>query len=101
MFISRMLKENGSLIKVMKSSDLICIFDNQINEKLVGISSSISDLMWKSISTSMLNPTYYFFQDSIGNSVGRPIWQSTQNSVKNLIYNLNAECSYNPMGSEE
>jgi hypothetical protein len=100
MFISQMLKENGSLIKVMKSSDLICIFDNQINEKFVGISSSISDLMWKSISTSMLNPTLYSFQDSVGHAVNNFIWRAIQNSSKILIHNLNAKCSYT-MGSKE
>ena len=92
MFISQTGKENGSLTKnrrKMKPSDLICSFNNEINKKLSKTSHSISDLMWESISTSILNPTLYSFQDSVGHLVGHSIWRSTQNSSQKLIEKLN------------
>jgi hypothetical protein len=85
----------------MKPSYKIRIYNDQVNEKLIKTSNLISDLMWKSISTSMLNPTLYSFQDSVGHAVNNFIWRAIQNSSKILIHNLNAECLYNPMGNKE
>ena len=73
----------------MKPSCKIRIYNDQVNEKLIGISNLISDLMWKSISTSMLNPTLYSLKDSVENSIGSSIWRSTQNSSRKLIEELN------------
>jgi hypothetical protein len=84
----------------MKPSYKIRIYNDQVNEKLIKTSNLISDLMWKSISTSMLNPTLYSFQDSVGHAVNSFIWRAIQNSSKILIHNLNAKCSYT-MGSKE
>jgi hypothetical protein len=84
----------------MEASYKIRIYNDQVNEKLIETSNLISDLMWKSISTSMLNPTLYSFQDSVGHALNNFIWRAIQNSSKILIHNLNAKCSYT-MGSEE
>ena len=104
MFISQMEKENGSLTKIkkkMKPSDLIYSSSNEINKKLSTTSHSISDLMWKSISTSILCPTLYFFQDSVGHLAKHSIWRSTQNSSKIIISNLNEKHSHSPVVSNE
>jgi hypothetical protein len=84
----------------MEPSYKIRICNDQVNEKLIGTSNLISDLMWKSISTSILNPIYYSLKDSVENSIGSSIWHSIQKSSKILIHNLNAKCSYT-MGSKE
>ena len=73
----------------MEPSYKIHIYNGQVNEKLIKTSNLISDLMWKSISTSMLNPTLYSLQDSVENSIGSSIWRSTQNSSRKLIEELN------------
>lgn len=104
MFISQMEKENGSLTKIektIKPSDLICSYNNEINKKLSTTSNSISDLMWKSISTLILNPTLYSFQDSVGHAVKSFIWRATQNSSQKLIEKLNEKYSHSPMVSNE
>ena len=92
MFISQTGKENGSLTKIektMKTSDLIYSSNHEINKKLSTTINPISDLMWKSISTSILCPTLYSFQDSVGHSVKNFIWRATQNSSQKLIEELN------------
>ena len=73
----------------MEASYKIRIYNDQVNEKLIGISNLISDLMWKSISTSILNPTLYSLKDSVENSIGSSIWRSTRNSSRKLIEELN------------
>ena len=73
----------------MKPSYKIRIYNDQVNEKLIGTSNLISDLMWKSISTSILNPTLYSLKDSVENSIGNSIWRATQNSSRKLIEELN------------
>jgi hypothetical protein len=104
MFISQIAKENGNLTKTnkkMEPFDLIHIYNSKTDEKFSKIYSLFSSLKWKSLSTSIQNPTFNYFQNSVGRSVGLPMDISTNMSAKILIRKLNAKRRYSPMGSKK